>query len=111
MLAQLPAMPGDFLNKIFDEPVQTSTGSSLESAPKPEEPQEKPKGLPPPDLTKPRNAWLFSALKDGSQLAKIVQDGDFDRIDPVHTFSPNFPPTFFIHGLADPMIPSRLSRI
>ena len=105
MLAQIPTFPDEFLNKIFDEPLLTNTTSSLESNSSTAESKERPKkGMPPPDLSKPRNAWLFSAIKDGSHLAKIVQDGDFDRVDPVNAFSPQFPPTLFVHGAADALV-------
>lgn len=49
-------------------------------------------------------------MKDGSHLAKLVQDGDFDRVDPVNAFSPKFPPTLFIHGLSDTMVPPEISE-
>ncbi|KAI1381232.1 Alpha/Beta hydrolase protein [Hypoxylon crocopeplum] len=111
MLAQLPDVPGEFLDKIFDEPIQTSTANSLEAVPEPQHTQGRPKkGLPPPDLSRPRNAWLFSTLKDGSHLTKIVQDGDFDRVDPVRNFTAKFPPTFFVHGLDDTMILPEISE-
>lgn len=105
---------------IFREPILTSTANSLESAPEPAPPEPAPepkdtrgeprKGLPPLDLTVPRNAWLSSKLKEESHVANIVQDGDFDRVDPVHAFTSKFPPIFFIRGLDDPTIPSRISE-
>ncbi|KAF2787650.1 alpha/beta-hydrolase [Melanomma pulvis-pyrius CBS 109.77] len=110
-LAKLPTLDDTFLNQIFDEPVLTSTATSLESTARPVVDEDKPKkGLPPPDLSKPRNAWLFSAFKDGTHLSKIVQDDDFDRVDPVNSFSRVFPPTFFVHGLADSLIIPDISK-
>lgn len=110
-LSKLPEFETTFTNKIFDEEILTSTTAALERSNKPVLDEVKPKkGMPPPDLSQPRNAWLFGALKDGTHLAKIVQDDDYDRIDPVNLFSSNFPPTFFIHGLEDNLVIPEFSK-
>ncbi|CAI7640056.1 unnamed protein product [Penicillium glandicola] len=107
-LAMIPTLDQAFINQVYKEPVSSNTMLSLESATKTND-QPKTKGLPRPDLSVPRNAWLFVHLKEGTQLPAIVQDGDYERIDPVNSFSDKFPPTFFIHGDADGMIIPKFS--
>lgn len=107
-LAIIPALPEQFINQVFNEPVCSSTVLSLERATKTSD-QPKTKGLPRPDLSVPRNAWLFVSLKDGTQLKAIVKDGDYKRIDPVNSFTEKFPPTFFLHGDADGMVIPKFS--
>ncbi|KAJ5774422.1 Alpha/beta hydrolase fold-3 [Penicillium paradoxum] len=102
-LAMIPSLEDAFLNQIHSEPVLSNTMLSLERAANTNT-QPKTKGLPRPDLSIPRNAWLFVKLKEGTHLPGIVQDGDYERIDPVRSFSANFPPTFFVHGNADAMV-------
>lgn len=64
-----------------------------------------------PDFSKPRNAWLFTKLKMGTQIAAIVPDGDYDRVDPYAMMlsATKFPPTCFVHGDADAMVDYRFS--
>lgn len=107
-LAMIPSLDEAFINQVFKEPVSSNTMLSLERASNTSE-QPKAKGLPRPDLSVPRNAWLFVTLKEGTQFPAIVQDGDYERIDPVNLFSGKFPPTFFIHGDADGMIIPKFS--
>jgi acetyl esterase/lipase len=104
----IPELDETFINQIYKEPVSSNTTLSLERATNTRE-QPKTKGLPRPDLSVSRNAWLFVTLKKGTQLPAIVQDGDYKRIDPVNSFSDKFPPTFFIHGDADGMIIPKFS--
>lgn len=66
--------------------------------------------MPAPDLSVPRNAWLFTALKNGTQLKAIVKDDNFNRVDPTLAFKPGFPPTFFLHGNADALVLPRISE-
>jgi len=103
-MAAMPDFDKEFLDKIYDEPLKTSTASSLERS------AAKRTGPPKPDLTVPRNAWLFNALKHGTQLKSIIQDGGYDRVDPTNLFSKSFPPTFFLHGTADDWILPRFSE-
>ncbi|KAJ5438091.1 Alpha/beta hydrolase fold-3 [Penicillium daleae] len=107
-LAMIPELDEAFINQVYKEPVSSNTMLSLERATNTRE-QPRTKGLPRPDLSVPRNAWLFVTLKEGTQLPAIVQDGDYKRIDPVNSFSDKFPPTFFIHGDADGMIIPKFS--
>lgn len=104
----IPSLDEAFINQVYKEPVSSNTMLSLERATKASD-QPKTKGLPRPDLSVPRNAWLFVTLKDGTQFPAIVQDGDYKRVDPVNSFSEKFPPTFFIHGNADGMVIPKFS--
>ncbi|KAF2424240.1 hypothetical protein EJ08DRAFT_700833 [Tothia fuscella] len=62
------------------------------------------------DTSTPRNAWFVANMKKGTLLKNAVQDGNFDRIDPVQLFSSSFPPTYFLHGTADTAVPVELAR-
>ncbi|RKL36745.1 hypothetical protein BFJ72_g8294 [Fusarium proliferatum] len=67
-----------------------------------------PKG---PNLGNYRVAWMFDQLAKGTQLKTVVGDGDYGRIDPASLFSKGqFPPTVFIHGTEDRLVPARLSQ-
>lgn len=122
VFSQLPDFGDDFINKIFEEPAIMSTATSLEeasqatgdrqeeqAAPPPFD-TKKPKGVPMPDFSKPRNAWLFTKLKQGAQIAEIVPDGEYDRVDPYAMLSAKFPPTCFVHGDADAMVHYKFSE-
>ncbi|OBT65058.1 hypothetical protein VE03_05242 [Pseudogymnoascus sp. 23342-1-I1] len=109
-LAMIPDLDKAFLDKIHEEPVITTTALSLERAAAAGA-QPKTKGLPRPDLSIPRNAWLFVNLKNGTHFSSIVQDGNYERVDPVRLFSAKFPPTFFIHGNADGMVLPKFSEM
>ncbi|ENH66321.1 hypothetical protein FOC1_g10001442 [Fusarium oxysporum f. sp. cubense race 1] len=93
-----PQIDQDFTSKIWkDNPPPTS-------AP----PPVGPKG---PDLANYRVAWMFDQLGKGTHLKTVVGDGDYDRVDPASLFSKGrFPPTFFIHGAEDELVPARLSQ-
>jgi hypothetical protein len=39
-----------------------------------------------------------------------IKDGKYDRVDPTTFFAGSFPPVFFIHGVADKVVPVRLSE-
>ncbi|KAK7442891.1 hypothetical protein CaCOL14_011109 [Colletotrichum acutatum] len=108
-LAAIPTLPQALTDKIFDEPVMTTTAISLEKAAASQDVVIK-RGMPAPDLSVPRNAWLFTALRDGTQMKTIVKDDDLDCVDPVRGFHPKFPPTFFVHGDTDGLIPSAFSE-
>ncbi len=108
-LAMIPPFPRDFIDKIHDEPTQTTTVTSLEKAAAAQAKRSK-RGMPAPDFSVPRNAWLFTALKEGTHMKAIVKDGDFERIDPVQLFKPGFSPTYFLHGDADSMVLTEFSK-
>ncbi|KAL5590249.1 hypothetical protein FOBRF1_013806 [Fusarium oxysporum] len=100
-MAQIPRFPETFVNKVYDEGVITSAPSSFKKVP------DSPK--PVPDFSKPRTAWLLSNLRDGTMFRNVVQDDNYERVDPVELFSANFPPTCFIHGTEDRMALPRFS--
>lgn len=76
----IPSLDEEFIKQVYKEPVSSNTMLSLERATNTSN-QPKTKGLPRPDLSVARNAWLFVSLKEGTQLQAIVQDGDYKRID------------------------------
>ncbi|VUC26359.1 unnamed protein product [Clonostachys rosea] len=102
--AALPAPPGapkidqDFVSQIWqDIPPPTA-------APHPVGPSG-------PDFSNHRVAWMFDQLGKGTQLKTVVGDNNYDRVDPAAIFSKTrFPPTFFIHGTEDRLVPARLSQ-
>lgn len=108
-LAAIPTLPQALTDKIFEEPVMTTTATSLEKAAASQDGERK-RGMPAPDLSLPRNAWLFTALKNGTQMKTIVKGDDYDGVDPIKRFHPKFPPTFFVHGDTDGLIPSAFSE-
>jgi acetyl esterase/lipase len=87
-LAGLPELPKDFRDKVFDEGIVVSAPSTREADGK-------------VNLSRPRNVWLLTSIKEGWWLKEIVKDGNLDRIEPSILFSPSFPPTCFIHGTSD----------
>ncbi|KAL2839430.1 Alpha/Beta hydrolase protein [Aspergillus pseudodeflectus] len=62
------------------------------------------------DFTRPRIAWLASALANGTLLQHIIRPGDYTGLDPSTYFKAGFPPVFFIHGTADKLIPFQLTE-
>jgi len=109
-LAMLPPFEKAYLDQIWEEPVIATTTTSLEKEASALASTPKTKGLPVPDFSIPRNAWLFDSLKSGTHLKAIVKDDKFERTDPVRLFSSSFPPTFFIHGTADTLILTEFSE-
>lgn len=109
LLAGIPPFEQSFLQNIYEGPLLTTTVTSLERAAASSSKTKK-RGLPAPDLSVPRNAWLFTALKNGTHMKAIVKDDNFEGVDPTLAFKPGFPPTFFVHGDADDMVPARFSE-
>ncbi|KAH7131738.1 Alpha/Beta hydrolase protein [Dactylonectria estremocensis] len=103
-LADLPPFPPELLAKVFEEEDPSSVASSLER-PSPDS-----NAAPKLDLSRPRNAWLFNAMKEGHHLRSVVGDGDYARVDPISFFSGEFPPTAFIHGNQDTLVEFRFSK-
>ncbi|KAH0533883.1 hypothetical protein FGG08_007497 [Glutinoglossum americanum] len=95
--AAAPALPDDYTRQIHDGPPISAA----------------PLFFPQPGATAPpppRNAWMIARMKDGTWLEKVVQDGDYARVDPVTGFAAGFPPTMFVHGTADTVMDYRLSE-
>ena len=93
--AAIPPIDSTFLQQIYSGPQALTSGPLFVSGK--------------PDLTSPRNAWLISALRDGTWLGDCVKDGDVERVDPVRAFGKAFPPTCFVHGTADISAPWEIS--
>lgn len=93
-LAKIPEFSKDFLAEIFQESTPVATPSAFSST-----------------EFSPRKAWLLSGLKEGWWLEKIVQDGNYDRVDPSKLYSKNFPPTCFVHGSTDALVDPKFSEI
>ncbi len=95
-LAGLPVLGQDLYDRVYDESIVVAAPSTRG-----------PTGL---DLTKRRNAWLLTSIKEGWWLKEVVKDGDYTRIDPANLFVPEFPPTACIYGTADVVCPHSMSE-
>ena len=95
--AQVPKLPEDFLHQVYEGPVPTSSPPMFKDGK--------------PDLSSPRNAWMISTLRDGTNIDKVIKDGDYTRADPVESFHKAYPPTRFVHGTADIFAPKMVSGI
>ncbi|KAK3900560.1 Alpha/Beta hydrolase protein [Staphylotrichum tortipilum] len=107
-LVDLPSVSPDFLDKIHAEPVQTTTMTSLEKAAAAPKDAPRRRGMPTPNLSVPRSAWLYTALKEGTHLG-LIHRGTGEDVDPARLFTRRFPPTFFLHGDADGLVPEEFS--
>ncbi|KAL5358907.1 alpha/beta-hydrolase [Aspergillus floccosus] len=102
--SKLPPFEDSFLQQIYAEyPVPTSSAISLEGQ------SETPSGAG-PDFTRPRDAFAFTQIANGTVLAACFPGRDVREIDPVAQVGPSFPPTFIVHGMEDRMVPIHLSR-
>lgn len=80
--------------KVFDEPVQISTDASDM------------------DQTHPRPAWVLDKIKHATLLSTLCKD-DYDAHDPMTMkggVDRRFPPTYFLHGTADVLVPVSLAK-
>ncbi|KAF4458229.1 polyketide synthase [Fusarium albosuccineum] len=93
-----PKLEQDFVGQIWKEiPAPTSAPP--------------PRGPSGPDFSNYRVAWMFEAMGKGTLLKTTVGDDNYNRVDPVSLFSKGqFPPTYFIHGTEDRLVPARLSQ-
>lgn len=103
-LVILPPFPLEFLAQVFEEENPSSVPSLLERPPPGSN------AAPRLDLSRPRNAWLFNAIKEGHHIRSVVGDRDYARIDPISLFSGEFPPTAFIYGTQDTFVDFRFSK-
>ncbi|KAF5625174.1 uncharacterized protein FTJAE_10071 [Fusarium tjaetaba] len=102
VFSQIPRFPQSFLDQVHSEGIVTATPSAFKKVP------DSPK--PVPDFSMPRTAYLLSNLRDGTLFRNVVQDGDYERVDPVELFSAKFPPTCFVHGSEDKMCLPKFSQ-
>lgn len=100
-LSKIPSFPQEFLDQVLQEGTVTSTPSSFKTTPS--------NPTPVPDFSRSRVAWLLTNLKEGTWLRNVVQDEQYNRVDPSMLFSANFPPTCFVHGTEDKMCEPRFS--
>ena len=93
--AQIPEMPHEQTQKIFDGP------QAIRSAPMFVDGK--------PNLQDPRSAWYIMQMKKGTSVSALVPDGDYERCDATTGFTKNFPPTFFLHGKPDAFVDYKLA--
>ncbi|KAF2762118.1 alpha/beta-hydrolase [Pseudovirgaria hyperparasitica] len=93
-----PDVSEEFINRIFDGPVPTVGGMSLEGQGQ----------LSPKD--DPRTAFALTKISRGEVIQTIQPDGNLAAIDPCENVSATWPPVCIVHGLADDMVPVHLSR-
>ncbi|GIJ90959.1 hypothetical protein Asppvi_009924 [Aspergillus pseudoviridinutans] len=94
-----PALPSDeFINQVFNE-VPPPTAAR---------PPFGPYGL---DLSTPRQAYLITSVRKGTQFDAIIAEDEYDRVDPGKLLTtPNFPPTCFVQGTADVVVDAKFSQ-
>lgn len=101
LFAHLPDVDDALLQKVYEG------DQALTSAP-----MLLPDGRP--NLADPRAAWLLMALKRGTSISGVVQDGAYERVDGAAALTAErtfpFPPTCFIHGTADEFVPGSLAE-
>ena len=98
----MPTFPPEFLNQVMHEGTIVDAPPSFKRIP------ESPTTIP--DFSRPRVAWFLSHLRDGTWLRNVVQDGNYERVDPAELFSESFPPTCFVHGTEDTICLPRFSK-
>lgn len=96
VFAQVPSLPQEFIDKVHQGPTQIATPPMIKEGR--------------PDLSSPRNAWMITTLRDGTNTRLVVKDGDFSRADPICQLSRHTPPAMFVHGDADVFVPQSVSR-
>jgi acetyl esterase/lipase len=99
----MPPIDQSLAQRVLSEPPRSMTVISPEQF-------IVPGTMPMPDLSKPRDAWMALAFKEGKHLERCVQDGDHARVDPATFFSSAFPPTILLTGTKDTFIDPRFSR-
>lgn len=99
MRARIPKFEDSFLNKVYEEkPVPTMSEISLEG------------GSAGPDFRKPRDAFTFTRIANGTVWEAIWPSKAWKKVDPILNITSDFPPTCIIHGQADTMVSIELSR-
>ena len=76
-----------------------------------------PTAAPPPfgpnglDLSTPRQVYLVTSVRKGTQFDSIIAEDEYDRVDPEKLLkTPGFPPTFFVQGTADVVVDAKFSQ-
>ncbi|KAJ3178620.1 hypothetical protein HDU87_003443 [Geranomyces variabilis] len=92
-----PKPDAEYCKAIFNEPTVSATEVIFGST------------APPT----PRAAWMTLVSQQGTWLAEVVKDGDYERVDPLALAAKSprtFPPVFTIHGTDDTFVPYSLSE-
>lgn len=90
----------DFMNKVYDEPVLTSFVGLATNA----------SGKMQIDFSQPRNAWSFGNISRGTWITAMRIDGHEGLVDPAVHLNKDFPPTCFLFGEEDELVPLRLAK-
>lgn len=62
-------------------------------------------------MSTPRNAYLITSVRKGTQFDAIIAEGEYDYVDPEKLLKePSFPPTVFVHGTADVVVDIKFSQ-
>lgn len=102
MLSKLPPVPPrSAYSRLFEETVCFQGGLSLEG-----------QTVQGPNLQDPRQAFAMYSIASGNLLQAIWPRApqDIHLIDPIQNVHPKWPPTAFVHGVEDDMIPITLSK-
>jgi acetyl esterase/lipase len=94
-----PAPPADddFVNKVYGDVPPPTVGPS-------------PFGPNGPNLSDYRVAWMFKRIHQGKHMSEVIADANYARVDPANLFAKGFPPTYFVHGTADVLVPHAISQ-
>lgn len=101
-----PTLIPSFLEKFYTQtPIPTSSNVSLEGQTK----TGQSKG---PDFSRPRDAFAFTQIANGTVIETCCPDPQVRRAsDPALNVKRGvFPPTFIVHGLEDGMVSIEVSR-
>ncbi|KAL5361530.1 Alpha/Beta hydrolase protein [Aspergillus floccosus] len=93
------ALPSnEFINEVFNEiPPPTAA-----------RPPFGPNGL---ELSTPRQAYLITSVRKGTQFDAIIAEDEYDLVDPERLLkTPSFPPTCFVQGTADVVVDMKFSQ-
>lgn len=93
--AQIPDLPNEHTQKIFEGPQAFQSGAMFIDGK--------------PDLQSSRSAWFITQMKKGTSISSLIPDGDYERVDATMGFKKGFPPTFFLHGTADAFVDYKLA--
>lgn len=95
--ARMPDTEVAFQDKVFEGPVPFVSTPMITREGK-------------PDLASSRSAWMIANLKAGTQMAKVVRDGDYAAMDGVRQIKKGFPATAILQGTADVFAPAAFAE-
>jgi len=96
-----PTPPSSFFEHLYAEKETFQGGVSLEG-----------QASSGPDFSDPRQAFVLQTIGHGKLFDAIWPQApkNLDLIDPILNIHKSWPPTAFVHGNADIMVPMRLSH-